>query len=152
MAIGTKNKLRKAGVLSALVPSLLGAQSEARTGEVFGPAIRYGVAGAGYEYMSGGLLLDQQQLMERKSGAYNLKLVVVRPRTKLFVPLQILLANNATGKVENISLSGPWNYFRLPAGSYTIGARIGNRFFLLRDIVIQGNGRRILILKDSQFR
>jgi len=152
MAIGTKNKLRKVGVLSALLPSLLGAQSEARTGDVFGSSIRYGVAAGGYEYMSGGVRLDQQQLMERMSGAYNLKLVLERPRTMSLAPLQILLANNATGKVENISLPGPWNYFRLPAGSYTIGARIGNRFFLLRDIVIQRTGRRILILKDSQYR
>ena len=152
MMIGTKTNLGKVGVLTALVISLLGARSEARTGGVFKPAIRYGVAGEGYEYMSGGVNLDHQQRMERRSGAYNLKLVLVRPRMMSLAPLQILLANNTTGKVENISLSGPWNYFRLPAGSYTIGARIGDRFFLLRDIVIQGQVRRILILKDSHYR
>ncbi len=151
MRIGTKTNCDIVGVLTALVLSLLSAQSEARTGGLFQPAIRYGVAGDGYEYMSGGVNLAHRQRMERRSGAYNLKLVLVRPRMMSLAPLQILLANNSTGKVENIALSGPWNYFRLPAGSYTIGARIGDRFFLLRDVVIQGTGRRILIFKDSRY-
>jgi hypothetical protein len=153
MAIGTKPRSIQVAGLAMLAASLffpLAAKTEARTSEVFVPTIRYGVTDAGFEYMSGGLTNDQRQFMERRSAPYNLKLVLVRPRAMSLAPLRLFLANNATGRIEDFSPSGPWNYLRLPPGTYTIGARIGRRIFLLRDILIQENLRQTLILKDSQ--
>jgi hypothetical protein len=111
------------------------------------PGIRYGRTASGYAYMNGGASDLGQSMIERQGGAYNIKLVMVPPPAIALPRFRIYLANNRTGKIENIPLSGPWLYFQLPAGSYTIGARIRNRIYILRDIHVQDTTRQVHILR-----
>lgn len=136
--------------LVLLLILLLSATAEASPGAAWEPAIRYGVTANGYDYMSGGLRNDQRDLMERRSAGYNFKFMVLRARPSTWVPLHLFLANNAAGAIEKVTLTGPWAYFRLPPGTYTILARVGKRTILLRDIIVPEQGRRVLVIRESQ--
>jgi len=140
-----KNYLMMMLVLIALIPQ----HSEARKSGVFSAGIRYGRTDSGYVYMNGGLDIDEQQIMERRSAAFNLKLVLMTPLAMPVPPLRVFLANNSTGTIEQILLSGPWIYFQLPPGTYTIGARISNKFFLLRNVHVQDTSRHTYILRGN---
>jgi len=109
--------------------------------------IRYGRTASGYVYMNGGETVHEQLTMERGAAAYNVKLVLVPPMALPLSQLRVFIANNRTGKIEMIPLSGPWLYFQLPAGSYTIGARIRNRLYVLRDVQVQNAGRQTHVLR-----
>ena len=130
-------------VVVALIPQHTGA----RTSTVSSSNIRYGRTSSGYLYMTGGESAQEQFSMERSAAAYNVKLVLVPPPAIPLPQLRVYIANNRTGKIEKIPLSGPWLYFQLPAGSYTIGARIRNRLYLLRGVHVQDAQRQTHVLR-----
>ena len=139
---------------SALVIVLLALfapEGDARKGAMIAAEIRYGKTSSGYQYMNGGARRYQRESLERRSAPYNIKFVLVPPRAMRLPSLGIFIANNATGTIERITLSGPWIYFRLPPGTYTIGARIGDRFFLLRNVYVRDKRRQTHILKGNLF-
>ena len=143
---------RKAGVISTLtliLITLIPENSEASKSDLSASRIRYGSTVSGYFYMNGGSCTDEQQLMEQRSSRYNLKLVLVPPRAIPLAALSVFVANNTIGKIEQIILRGPWVYFQLPAGTYTIGARVHHNFFLLRNVRVQRGVQRTYILKDN---
>jgi hypothetical protein len=90
--------------------------------------------------------------MERRSAPYNLRLILVPSPATPLPKLQVLIANNVTESMDDIPLSGPWVYLQLPPGAYTIGARIGDKFFLLRNVTVQETGRQTHIFRDNLFR
>ena len=125
---------------------------DARLSDTSERGIRYGRTEMGYMYMNGGFDLHEQKAMERRSASYNLKLILVPPLAAPLPTLQVLIANNVTEITENIPLSGPWVYFQLPPGAYTIGARIGDKFFLLRNVYVRETGRQTHIFRDNLLR
>jgi hypothetical protein len=142
--------------LIALLASLLvlfaAPNCNARLSDAAKTGIRYGRTGSGYMYMHGGFYLHEQKAMERRSAPYNLRLILVPSPAAPLPALQVLIANNVSEIVEKIPLSGPWVYFQLPPGAYTIGARIGDKFFLLRNVYVRETGRQTHIFRDNLFR
>lgn len=140
----------------ALLASLLilcaAPNGDARLSDASKKGIRYGRTGSGYMYMHGGFYLHEQKAMERRSAPYNLRLILVPSPLPALPTLQVLIANNVTEITENIPLSGPWVYLQVPPGSYTIGARIGDKFFLLRNVYIRETGRQTHIFRDHLLR
>ena len=132
-------------VLIALIPQ----NSEARRSDVPVAGIIYGTTVSGYVYMSGGVHLYERRFMEQRSAPYNLRLHLVPSPVIALPELRVFVANNAIGKIEQIPLSGPWIYFRLPPGTYTIGARINRKFFLLRNVHVRDAGQQTHILRGN---
>jgi hypothetical protein len=141
---------RRAAVISLLASILIlsaAPNGDGRRSAVSETGVRHGRTASGYVYMNGGTSADEQFSMERRAAPYNVKLVLVPPLALPLSRLRVFIANNRTGKIEMIPLSGPWLYFQLPAGSYTIGARIRNRLYVLRDVQVQNAGRQTHVLR-----
>lgn len=139
-------------LLASLLVLFAAPNGDARLSDSSTGGIRYGRTGSGYLYMNGGSYLHEQNAMERRSAPYNLRLILVPSPATALPKLQVLIANNVTESMEKIPLSGPWVYFQLPPGAYTIGARIGDKFFLLRNVTVQETGRQTHIFRDNLFR
>jgi len=143
------------GVIAALALIMIARMphtSEALSSEVSASRIRYGMTVNGYDYMNGGSHVDEQRFMEQRSAPYNLKLVIIAARLIPSTTPSVFVANNATGNIEQITLWGPWIYLQLPAGTYTIGARVNRNFFLLRNVQVQDGALRTYIFKGNLFR
>jgi hypothetical protein len=111
--------------------------------------ITRGKTAAGFHYMTGGLVFDERQAMERQSEPYNLKLVF-GPRWSLFVsPVLLLIGDNQGRRVEKFMVRGPWFYIRLPSGGYTIVARIKDKFVLIRDVYLHENRRATYFVRGN---
>lgn len=124
-------------------------RGEARLADRSRTTIRYGETANGYVYMNGGWTANEQSSMEQLAESYNVKVVLVPPKGLPLSPLRVLIANNGTRKIDAISLAGPWLYFQLPPGSYTIVARIRDNLFVLRDVQVEDSGRQTHILGVS---
>lgn len=144
------NRHRNGFIVVALGLALIAAaQAQARLNEATGQQIRYGRTASGYVYMNGGVSARDHAELEGRSAAYNVKLILVPPKAFPLSQMVFFIANNLNGKIEKVALSAPVLYFRLPAGSYTFGARIRNRIFLLRDIRVQDAGRQTYVLRAA---
>lgn len=132
--------------LAALAIAAAAPDGAARQGNVGKSGIRHGRTASGYLYMNGGSSAAEQYTMEQRAAPYNVKLILVAPAVSSLTQLKVFIANNRTGKIENIPLSGPWLYFQLPAGVYTIGARIRNRVYVLRDVRVRDAARQTHVL------
>lgn len=122
-----------------LLPELAGA----RKPQLRDTSITQGKTPAGFYYMTGGLTFDEQQTMEQQSAPYNLK-VIFAPRAGTSVsPVLLLIGDNQGRRVDKIMVHGPWFYIQLPAGGYTIVARIKNKVVLIRDVYLRENRRAI---------
>jgi hypothetical protein len=155
MTIANAASHLNSGVLAALALvfiAMIPQTTEALRSDASTSRIHYGRTVSGYVYMNGGSHVDEQQFMEQRSAPYNLKLVMMAPRLIPLAALSVFVANNATGNIERITLRGPWIYLQLPAGTYTIGARVNRNFFLLRDVQVQDGARRTYILNGTLFR
>jgi hypothetical protein len=111
--------------------------------------ITRGKTAAGFHYMTGGLVFDERQAMERQSDPYNLKLIF-GPRWSVFVsPVLLLIGDNQGRRVEKVMARGPWFYIRLPSGGYTIVARIRNKVVLIRDVYLHENRRATYFVRGN---
>ena len=128
-----------------LFPELAGA----REPPLSDTSITRGQTAAGFHYMNGGLIFDEQQAMERKSGPYNLKLVFASRLRSLVSPILLLIGNNYSGRVDQIMVRGPRFYIQLPPGGYTIAARIKNKFVLIRNVYLYGNLRSTYFVRED---
>ena len=103
--------------------------------------ITRGKTAAGFHYMTGGLVSDERRAMERRSGPYNLKLIFASGSTVFIPPVVLLIGDNQGRWVEKIAVRRPWFYIQLPAGGYTIMARIKNKLVLIRDVYLHERRR-----------
>jgi hypothetical protein len=120
-----------------LVPEL----GNAREPQFSDTSITRGRTAAGFPYMNGGLISDEQQAMERRSRRYNLKVVVATPLRRFVSPVLLLIGNNQSGRIEKVHLHAPWFYIQLPSGAYTILARLEKRLVLIRDVYLREDRR-----------
>ena len=135
--------------LALTLIAVAGPNGEARLTDRSRTAIRYGETATGYDFMNGGSTATEQSSMEQLAEPYNVKVVLVPPKGLPLSPLSVLIANNQTRKIDVISLAGPWLYFQLPPGSYTLVARIRDNLFVLRDLQVKDRGRQTHILGVS---
>ena len=134
-------------ISTILVLLLVPESAGARKPQLPDTSITRGKTAAGFYYMSGGLVFDEQQAMERQSAPYNLKLVFAAPSSASVAPILLLIGDNQGGRVDKIILRGLWFYIQLPSGGYTIMARIKNKIVLIRDVYLRENRRSTYFLR-----
>ena len=131
---------------------LFPALANARQPQLFDTSIRRGKTAAGFHYMNGGLAFDEQQVMERQSAPYNLKLVFA-PRSGTSVsPVLLMIGENQSRRVEKFLLRAPWFYIRLPSGGYTIMVHIKNKVVLIRDVYLRVDHRATYFVRGDWFK
>jgi hypothetical protein len=148
--IGALSARRLVSTLSATLALLvLSGPAVAGKPELTDTTITRGTTAAGFHYMTGGLVFDERQAMERQSERYNLKLVF-GPRWSAFAsPVLLLIGDNRGRRVEKVTARGPWFYIRLPSGGYTIVARIGDKLVLIRDVYLHENRRATYFVRGN---
>ena len=138
-------RARRGSLVSAIptVVFLLVSQqsSDARKPELADTSISRGKTAAGFSYMNGGLTFTEQQTMEGQSAPYNLKIIFAPPAGILTSSILLMIGDNQNRRVDKITVQGPWFYIQLPAGGYTIMARIKNKIVLIRDVYLRENHR-----------
>jgi hypothetical protein len=60
-----------------------------------------------------------------------------------------LIGHNENRQVDKIMVHGPWVYIQLPAGAYTIAARIKNEVVLIRDFYLREQRRSIFFSRPD---
>jgi hypothetical protein len=114
--------------------------------------IRSGKTETGCHYMNGGLVFDEQKTMERRSAAYNLKMVFAPRSGTAIAPVLLVIGHNESSRVEKLVLRAPWFYIRLPSGGYTIMARIENTIIVLTNVEIEVGGQATFFLRSDGLR
>lgn len=108
-----------------------------------------GKTAAGYRYVNGGLGADEQRAMARVSEQYNVQLIFARVTGTPILRAALLLAQNNGGRIDNITITGPLFYIKLPPGAYTLVARFSSRVVMIRDLRIIEGLRRTLVLRGD---
>jgi hypothetical protein len=123
--------------------------SDARKPELAAASITRGKTAAGFDYMTGGTVFDEQQAMERQSAPYNLKLVFAPRSSSLVSPVLLFIGDNHGRRIDKVMVQAPWFYIQLPSGGYTIVARIKNKVVLIRDVYLYANRRATYFVRGD---
>jgi hypothetical protein len=123
--------------------------SDARKPELADTSITHGKTAAGFSYMNGGLTFAEQQTMEGRSASYNLKIIFAPRASILTSSILLIIGDNQNRRVDKITVQGPWFYIQLPAGGYTIMARIKNKLVLIRDVYLRENHRATYLVRGD---
>jgi hypothetical protein len=83
---------------------------------------------AGIPYVSGGVGLEERNVMNTVADGYNLKLsFATSPSGKYLSNVEVVIRNTRGDKVFEATSEGPWMFTRLPAGTYSVSATAENR-------------------------
>jgi hypothetical protein len=123
--------------------------SDARKPELAATTISRGQTAAGFSYMNGGLTFAERKTMGGQSAPYNLKIIFAPPAGILTSSILLLIGDNRNRRVDKITIQGPWFYIQLPAGGYTIMARIKNKVVLIRDVYLRENHRATYLVRGD---
>ena len=82
---------------------------------------------AGYPYMSGGVSIDERQLMAELGDNFNLKLTFAEESGIYLADVGLVITKQSGEEVVNTSAGGPWFYIQLPSGKYDVKASFAGR-------------------------
>jgi hypothetical protein len=136
------------GLISWMVPDL----ASGRKPQLRDTGIRNGKTETGCQYMNGGLVFDEQKIMEQRSAYYNLKMIFAPRSGTAIAPVLLAIGHNESRHVEKFLLRAPWFYIRLPAGGYTIVARIENTIIVLTNVEIEVGRQATFFLRADGLR
>jgi hypothetical protein len=140
---------RSVQVMIGLVALLFPCTSSGAKPEFPEASLVRGKTVTGYSYVNGGLGADEQRAMAGVSDQYNVKLIFARVTGSPIIRAALLLATNNGGRIDNIPITGPLFYIKLPLGVYTLVARFSNRVVMIRDFRISDGLRRTLVLRGD---
>lgn len=86
------------------------------------PGILRGSTEQGYGYMTGGIGLDEREVMESWGARYNLKLSFAELSGVYLSDVQLLIEDEHGREIIRTTTNGPWFYIELPPGTYTAKA------------------------------
>jgi hypothetical protein len=101
---------------------------------------------SGVEFTSGGVGLSARQELASQAGQYNLQLeFAYAPEGEYLSAVQVDIADARGNSVLSTTTEGPWLLAKLPAGSYTVKARVGD--VTRSQQVNVGPGKRRLVMR-----
>lgn len=86
------------------------------------PGIVKSATERGFPYMSGGIGIDEREVMQSWGGAYNLKLSFAETSGTYLSDVKLLIEDEKGREMIRTTTNGPWFYVQLPPGTYTVKA------------------------------
>ena len=83
--------------------------------------------GQGYAFMSGGVGIEERNLMQRKAGAYDLDLSFADKQGHYLSDVSIVIDDVNGTQLVNSTATGPFFYIDLPTGKYDVKASFDNQ-------------------------
>lgn len=86
------------------------------------PGILRGSTEQGYGYMTGGIGLDEREVMESWGAPYNLKLSFAELSGVFLSDVGLSIMDENGREIIRTTTNGPWFYIKLPPGTYNVNA------------------------------
>ena len=83
--------------------------------------------GQGYAFMSGGVGIEERNLMQRKAGAYDLDLSFADKQGHYLSDVSVVIDDENGTQLVNSTATGPFFYIDLPTGKYDVKASFDNQ-------------------------
>ena len=83
--------------------------------------------GQGYAFMSGGVGIEERNLMQRKAGAYDLDLSFADKQGHYLSDVSVVIDDENGTQLVNSTATGPFFYIDLPTGKYDVQASFDNQ-------------------------
>lgn len=106
------------------------------------PGIVQGETKQGFAYMSGGVGIDERELMGKLGKAYNLKLSFAEISGPYLADVGLIIEDTKGAEIISTTTNGPWFYIQLPSGTYTIKATVGGNTKQIKNLQLS-KGERI---------
>jgi hypothetical protein len=81
----------------------------------------------GYAFMSGGVGIEERNLMQRKAGAYDLDLSFADKQGHYLSDVSVVIDDENGTQLVNSTATGPFFYIELPTGNYDVKASFDNQ-------------------------
>jgi hypothetical protein len=81
----------------------------------------------GYAFMSGGVGIEERNLMQRKAGAYDLDLSFADKQGHYLSDVSVVIDDENGTQLVNSRATGPFFYIDLPSGKYDVKASFDNQ-------------------------
>jgi hypothetical protein len=81
----------------------------------------------GYAFMSGGVGIEERNLMQRKAGAYDLDLSFADKQGHYLSDVSVVIDDENGTQLVNSTATGPFFYIELPTGKYDVKASFENQ-------------------------
>jgi len=104
-------------------------------------AITEGKTSHGFPYMFGGVSSDERDAMEERAKGYNLKLVFAERRGAFVSGVSVTVATQKGAEIASLKTEGPWLYLQLPAGNYSIDARLRGAMKQIKNLTVRKEKR-----------
>lgn len=86
------------------------------------PGILMSASDQGFRYMTGGVGLEEREIMRSWGTDYNLKLTFAELSGNYLSDVRIMMEDQSGKEIVNMTTNGPWLYVKLPAGTYDVKA------------------------------
>ena len=107
------------------------------------PEIVKGATEQGFPYMSGGIGIDEREVMQSWGGAYNLKLSFAEESGTYLSDVKLLIEDETGREMIRTTSNGPWFYVQLPPGTYTIKATFEDETKQIKNLRLSEGGRAL---------
>ncbi|MGN6716317.1 MAG: hypothetical protein ACTHLX_02885 [Candidatus Binatia bacterium] len=81
----------------------------------------------GYAFMSGGVGIEERNLMQQKAGAYDLDLSFADKQGHYLSDVSVVIDDQNGTQLVNSTARGPFFYIDLPTGKYDVKASFDNK-------------------------
>jgi hypothetical protein len=81
----------------------------------------------GYGFMSGGVGIDESNLMQRKAGGYDLDLSFADRQGHYLSDVKVVIDDQHAKQLVDSTSTGPLFYIDLPPGNYDVKASFDNK-------------------------
>lgn len=109
-------------------------------GSAGSPVTGYGFTTAetakGFPYMTGGVGIDERQVMEQRDDPFNLKLVFAEKSGLYLADVRLRILNQDGREIAATAATGPWFYIQLPPGEYDVQASFDGKTQMIRNIEV----------------
>jgi hypothetical protein len=86
------------------------------------PGILMAASDQGFRYMTGGVGLEEREIIESWGADYNLKLSFAELSGDYLSDVRVTMQDQNGKNVINMTTNGPWLYVKLPPGTYDVEA------------------------------
>jgi hypothetical protein len=86
------------------------------------PGILMAASDQGFRYMTGGVGLEEREIMQSLDADYNLKLSFPELSGDYLSDVRIMMEDQSGKEIVNMTTNGPWLYVKVPPGTYDVEA------------------------------
>jgi uncharacterized protein YigE (DUF2233 family) len=123
-------------LLGSVILLALGISQAPADSSVFGHEFRTAKTQEGFPYLTGGISIDERQLMAERDDEYNLKLVFAEKSGIYLADVKLGIFDQKGQQIAAVTAPGPWFYIQLPPGKYDVRASFDGRTKTIRSIPV----------------